>query len=80
MIETGRRVAGFCSEQLDVKHPDMKPPRSKKVPTGAGAGKTPLAAPFDLWLQRGLHQMFDDVAKEPIPDELLKLIEDDRKK
>lgn len=37
-------------------------------------------AAFDLWLQRGLHQMFDDVAREPIPEELLKLIEDDRKK
>ncbi|WP_419731244.1 NepR family anti-sigma factor [Lichenicola sp.] len=33
---------------------------------------------FDQWLQRGLHQMFDDVANEPVPDDLLKLIEDDR--
>ena len=33
---------------------------------------------FDLWLQRGLHKMFDDVANEPVPDELRKLIEDDR--
>ena len=33
---------------------------------------------FDLWLQRGLHQMFDDVASEPVPEELLRLIEDDR--
>lgn len=35
---------------------------------------------FDLWLQRGLHKLFDDVAQEPIPEELLKLIEEDRKK
>ena len=34
-------------------------------------------AAFDLWLTRGLHQMFDGVAKEPIPDDLLKLIEED---
>ena len=33
---------------------------------------------FDIWLQRGLHQLYDSVAKEPIPDELLKLIEQDR--
>jgi len=33
---------------------------------------------FDQWLQRGLHQMFDDVANEPVPEDLLKLIEDDR--
>ncbi|WP_149537847.1 NepR family anti-sigma factor [Siccirubricoccus phaeus] len=33
---------------------------------------------FDLWLQRGLHQLYDNVANEPIPDALLKLIEEDR--
>ncbi len=33
---------------------------------------------FDVWLNRGLHQLFDDVANEPIPDELLKLIKEDR--
>lgn len=36
------------------------------------------SAAFDLWLQRGLHQLFDDVAKEPVPDDLLRLIEDDK--
>jgi hypothetical protein len=35
---------------------------------------------FDEWLQRGLHDLFDQVAQEPIPDELLRLIEADRKK
>lgn len=35
---------------------------------------------FDLWLERGLHAMFDEVAKEPIPPELLALIEADRTK
>lgn len=39
-----------------------------------------MVAAFDIWLQRGLHQLYDDVAREPIPDELLKLIEEDRKK
>ena len=33
---------------------------------------------FDLWLQRGLHQMFDDVANEPVPEDILRLIEEDR--
>ncbi|WP_428392736.1 NepR family anti-sigma factor [Lichenicoccus sp.] len=32
---------------------------------------------FDLWLARGLHQMFDDIANEPIPEELLRLIQND---
>ena len=35
------------------------------------------AEAFDIWLQRGLHQLYDSVAKEPVPDELLKLIEQD---
>ena len=32
---------------------------------------------FDVWLRRGLHQLYDTVAREPIPDELLRLIEED---
>jgi hypothetical protein len=42
-------------------------------------GAVPEAA-FDLWLQRSLHQLFDTVAKEPIPEELLRLIEQNRGK
>ncbi len=33
---------------------------------------------FELWLNRGLHQLYDAVAQEPVPDELLKLIEQDK--
>ncbi|WP_198374766.1 NepR family anti-sigma factor [Neoroseomonas rubea] len=40
---------------------------------------TPDAA-FDVWLRRGLHAMFDEVAQEPIPEELIRLIEADRRK
>ncbi len=58
----------------------MKAPQPKKMTRPAGKKKTAPAAPFDLWLQHGLHRMFDDVAEEPIPDALLKLIEDDREK
>jgi hypothetical protein len=37
-------------------------------------------AAFDIWLRHGLHQMFDPVAAEPVPEELLRLIEADRNK
>ena len=53
---------------------------------GARRNPKPLAtsskgdAAFDLWLDRGLHKMFDDVANEPIPEELLRLIEEGRRK
>ena len=56
----------------------MKPPRSRKKPGPAPPAGPAAGTPFDLWLQRGLHTLFDEVASEPIPDELLKLIEDDR--
>ena len=33
---------------------------------------------FDLWLRMELHGTFDAVVAEPIPDDLLRLIEEDR--
>jgi len=44
-----------------------------------GDGRTVPNAAFEIWLQHGLHTMFDGVANEPIPEELLRLIEADRK-
>ncbi len=44
----------------------------------AGQRKAPRA--FDIFLDRGLHALYDSVAKEPIPEELLRLIEENRKK
>ena len=58
-------------------------PKSAKPP-GRVPGKQKVSgkpdAAFDLWLQRGLHQLFDDVAREPLPEELLRLIGEDRSK
>lgn len=56
-------------------------PQRKGKPSGEGGGKSgPADAAFDVWLNRGLHQMYDDVVREPVPDALLKLIEEDRDK
>ncbi len=53
------------------KHdPTPKQPRKPPEPDAA----------FDAWLQQGLHQLFDGIANEPIPEELLRIIEDDKKK
>jgi hypothetical protein len=54
-----------------------RPPR--KIARHGVKPATPEAA-FDVWLNRSLHQMFDEVAHEPVPDVLLKLIEEDREK
>jgi hypothetical protein len=37
-------------------------------------------AAFDLWLERGLHEMYDKITEEPLPEALLRLIEEDRRK
>lgn len=49
------------------------PPRR---PAGGKGRKKPDA--FDEWLRRGLHRIYDPIASEPIPQELLDLIEHDR--
>jgi hypothetical protein len=47
--------------------------RSKKV-------KAPVERPFDMWLQKQLHAMYDEIAAEPLPNDLVKLIERDAEK
>ncbi len=47
--------------------------------TSAGQSRSTDTA-FDTWLNRGLHRIFDDVMNEPIPPELLKILQDDSKK
>jgi hypothetical protein len=33
--------------------------------------------PFDMWLQKQLHAMYDEIASEPLPGDLLNLIDHD---
>jgi hypothetical protein len=48
--------------------------RNKKV-------KEPTAErPFDMWLQKQLHAMYDEIAAEPLPNDLVNLIERDASK
>lgn len=60
--------------------PDAMTVRKPKVPTPAVRPKFLADKAFDTWLQRGLHDIFDDVAREPVPDDLLKLIQEHRDK
>lgn len=62
-----------------MKHVPMKQRKDQPLPVKPPAERKTEAA-FDIWLQRGLHKLFDDVANEPIPEELLRIIEEDRKK
>lgn len=36
--------------------------------------------PFDMWLHKQLHAMYDEIASEPLPDDLLNLIDNDAAK
>lgn len=56
---------------------DQKRPGDPAAP-GTGQEGEGVDNAFDLWLRRGLHQLYDTVAKEPIPESLLRMIEDDR--
>lgn len=62
-----------------MKHVAMKQRKDKPVPVRPPKERKPDAA-FDLWLRRGLHELFGRVAEEPIPEELLRIIEEDEKK
>lgn len=62
---------------------DSSREEKKVVPASRQKGRrgrdgAPDAA-FDLWLDRGLNTMFGKVAEEPIPPDLLALIEKSRK-
>ena len=69
----GRFWAGSSDMNISAMTKQKKPPP-------AAAKSRPTDAAFDVWLNRGLHEMFDNVANEPIADELLRLIEDDEQK
>jgi hypothetical protein len=57
---------------------DDKPPKKKSSDSmGRGKTKSPNERPFDTWLQKQLHAMYDEIAAEPLPDDLVNLIERD---
>ena len=66
-----------------MDEPDDKKPSDAvmhaRATIPASTRRVPEAA-FDLWLRRGLHELYDDVANEAIPAELLRLIEQDQRK
>lgn len=51
-----------------------------KGPPGRKMAKksSPSDSAFDKWLNRGLHELFDDVMKEPVPADMLKLLNADK--
>ena len=58
---------------------DDKPERGR---AGTPARSKPRSndRPFDMWLHKQLHAMYDEIASEPVPDDLLNLIDKDAAK
>jgi hypothetical protein len=82
----GIEVDGSTSTIMTLPR-DKKPPEpDSKGPVTKGADHRGKSAAgkgeraFDAWLKQGLHKLYDDVASEPVPESLLKMIEQDRKK
>lgn len=47
-----------------------RPPRKTVKPAGSLSPETPDSLNYD-WLGRSLKQLFDDIAKEPIPQRIV---------
>lgn len=70
---------------LNVKLAPMKQRKDNPIPSRQIKGRphpgtVKAESAFDIWLQRSLHKLFDEVANEPVPEELIRLIEEDRRK
>ena len=72
-----RTVASPSFLAVAMGKTDQKKP-GDPVKAGAEQEDGAVDNAFDLWLRRGLHQLYDTVAKEPIPEALLRMIEEDR--
>jgi len=57
---------------------DNKPQKDRAAPSAREKNmKAPAERPFDMWLHKQLHAMYDEIAAEPLPDDLINLIERD---
>jgi hypothetical protein len=66
-----------------MTHDDKRPPVVSAPKGGDGksrAAKPSAERPFDMWLQKQLHAMYDEIASEPLPNDLLNLIDHDAAK
>lgn len=64
----------------DKRRPAAPAPKAGlKMADGKSArsAKPSAERPFDMWLQKQLHAMYDEIASEPLPNDLLKMIDHD---
>jgi hypothetical protein len=59
---------------------DDRPRSGRTGETARPRARASSERPFDLWLHKQLHAMYDEIASEPLPDDLLNLIDRDAAK
>lgn len=72
-ITFAAELHGASGGMTDSKDDKAERPAQPKKP-----GKGDRA--FDMWLKNSLHRLYDDIANEAVPDDLLRMIQEDRKK
>ena len=80
----GQDPAEFESFRGECTMANEKPQKKKSNDNeNAKSQASPKASrerPFDMWLQKQLHSMYDEIAAEPLPADLLNLIDKDADK
>ena len=70
--------SSFCGGRAMAS--DDKSKKDRAGETARTKMKASNERPFDIWLQKQLHAMYDEIASEPLPNDLLGLIERDAEK
>ena len=56
---------------------DKEAASPRRSPVSRQKAKPAEARPFDMWLHKQLHAMYDEIASEPLPGDLINLIDGD---
>lgn len=75
MAHDDKRRPAAPASKSGLKAGDLK--SGKAADAVRQRAKAPADRPFDMWLQKQLHAMYDEIASEPLPDDLLNLIDHD---
>ena len=78
MAHDDKRRPAAPASKPELKAGDLKSGRA--ADSVRQRAKAPAERPFDMWLQKQLHAMYDEIAGEPLPNDLLNLIDHDAAK
>lgn len=74
----GQRIPKPGSDPDGPGGTEGAPPGDVPPPPAGRPAEDRVDEAFDEWLRRGLSDLYGDVAAEPVPEELLRIIDEDR--